>query len=63
VHRQIEIKGSKCEAAEVSWLPTVTVPVGAAAAALAVNKLIEALEEHDDVKEVHTNADFSSGAG
>jgi transcriptional/translational regulatory protein YebC/TACO1 len=29
-----------------------------AAAITAVNKLIEALEEHDDVKEVHSNAEF-----
>ena len=28
-------------------------------ASVAVNKLIEALEEHEDVKEVFSNADFS----
>jgi transcriptional/translational regulatory protein YebC/TACO1 len=27
--------------------------------AAAVNRLIEALEEHDDVKEVYSNAEFS----
>lgn len=62
VHRRIEANGIRCEAAEVTWLPTVTAPVGAVAAS-AVNKLTEALEEHDDVKEVYTNAEFSSGAG
>src|SRR5437762_1720382 len=61
VHQQIEAKGIQCEAAEVTWVPVMLVPVSAAGAA-AVNRLIEALEEHDDVKEVHTNAQFSSGA-
>jgi transcriptional/translational regulatory protein YebC/TACO1 len=28
------------------------------AAIAAVNRLIEALEEHDDVKEVYSNAEF-----
>ena len=57
VHKQIESKGIKCDVAEVTWLPTVTVPVAGDQAA-AVNKLIEALEEHDDVKEVFSNAQF-----
>src|SRR2546430_16188818 len=62
VQRQIEIKGIKCEAAEVSWLATVTAPVSEHDAST-VDRLIETLEEHDDVKEVYTNARFSSGAG
>jgi YebC/PmpR family DNA-binding regulatory protein len=57
VHRQVEVKGIKCEAAEITSLPTMMVPLAAAAAA-AFNKLIEALEEHDDVKEVFSNAEF-----
>jgi YebC/PmpR family DNA-binding regulatory protein len=61
VHRQIEAKGIKPEAAGVAWLPTQTVPVGAGHAAAAVSRLIEALEEHDDVKEVHANADLPAG--
>jgi len=62
VHKQLEAKGVKCEAAEVTWVPTATVPVGRAAAP-AVNRLIDALEEHDDVNEVHTNAEFPDEAG
>ena len=58
VHRKVEEKGIRCEAAEITWLPTVTAPAGDAASAAAVNKLVEALEEHDDVKEVFTNAEF-----
>jgi YebC/PmpR family DNA-binding regulatory protein len=58
VHKAVEAKGIKCAGAEVTELPTTTVPLAGADAVAAVNKLIEALEEHDDVKEVYTNADF-----
>ena len=58
VHRQIEAKGIKCEAAEITSLPTLTVPPADPATLAAVTKLIEALEEHDDVKEVFSNAEF-----
>ena len=57
VHKQIEAKGIKPDAAEVTELPTITVPVPGDGVA-AVNKLIEALEDHDDVKEVYSNAEF-----
>lgn len=57
VHKSIEAKGIKPAAAEVTWLPTITVPL-AEAKAEETNKLIDALEEHDDVKEVHSNAEF-----
>jgi YebC/PmpR family DNA-binding regulatory protein len=57
VHGQLESKGIKCAAAEVTWLPVSTVPVNEADAA-AVNRLIDALEEHDDVKEIYSNAGF-----
>jgi YebC/PmpR family DNA-binding regulatory protein len=58
VHKALEQKGLKCEVAEVTSLPTVTVPLREPAAIAAVNKLIEALEDHDDVKEVYANAEF-----
>jgi YebC/PmpR family DNA-binding regulatory protein len=58
VHKQLEAKGIKCATAEVASLATVTVPLTHEAAITAVNKLIDALEEHDDVKEVHSNAVF-----
>jgi transcriptional/translational regulatory protein YebC/TACO1 len=58
VHKQIEAKGIKCAVAEVTELPMTTVPLAPASAG-AVNKLIEALEEHDDVKEVYSNAEFA----
>ena len=58
VHKKIESKGIKCEAAELTSLPVLTVPCAEPAALAAVSKMIEALEEHDDVKEVFSNADF-----
>ena len=58
VHKQLEAKEIKCAAAEITWQPALTVPVAGAAAVAAVNQLIEALEEHDDVKEVYANAEF-----
>jgi YebC/PmpR family DNA-binding regulatory protein len=64
IHRHLEAKGIKAEAAEVTWLPTLTVPVHTATDGAAVSRLIEALEEHDDVKEVHANAELpASGSG
>src|SRR5258708_3749653 len=53
VNKQIEAKGIKPAVAEVTALPTVTVPLGDEASAGAVNRLLDALEDHDDVKEVY----------
>jgi YebC/PmpR family DNA-binding regulatory protein len=58
VHKQIETKGIKYASAEVTSLPDLSVPLADAAAAAAVTKLIDALEDHDDVKEVYANAEF-----
>lgn len=55
LHKQIESKGIRCASAEVTYLPLITV---APQNPEAVAKLVEALEEHDDVKEVYTNAEF-----
>jgi YebC/PmpR family DNA-binding regulatory protein len=57
VHKQIDAKGISCEAAEVAWLPIITVPLDTNDVA-GVNRLIEAFEDHEDVKEVHVNADY-----
>jgi YebC/PmpR family DNA-binding regulatory protein len=57
VHKQIEAKGIKCAVAEVTELPMSTTPLSPASAN-AMSKLIEALEDHDDVKEVYSNAEF-----
>lgn len=63
VLKQVEAKGIKCASAEVTSLPTLTVPLSDPAAVAAVNRLTDALEEHDDVKEVYSNAEFPNGAG
>jgi YebC/PmpR family DNA-binding regulatory protein len=57
VHKQIEARGIKPAVAEVTELADIVVPVPAGAAE-AINKLIDALEDHDDVKEVYSNAEF-----
>jgi YebC/PmpR family DNA-binding regulatory protein len=58
VHKLIEGKGIKAAAAEVTSLPSLTVPLADEPSAAAVNRLIDALEEHDDVKDVYSNAEF-----
>ena len=60
VHKAIEAKGIKCDAAGVTYLPTITVPLAEPAAVAAVNRLIELLEDHDDVKEVYSNAEVAN---
>ena len=60
VHRAIEAAGIKCASAQVSQLPLVSVPLAAPGGADTVSRLIEALEEHDDVKEVFSNAEFAA---
>jgi YebC/PmpR family DNA-binding regulatory protein len=61
VHKALDQKGLKCEVAEITSLPSLTVPINDATTAAAVSKLIDALEEHDDVKEVYSNAEFPAG--
>jgi len=58
VHKAIEAAGIKCEAAEITEVPIVTVPVTDPNVAQSINKLLEALDDHDDVKEVYCNAEL-----
>lgn len=58
VHQTVEAKGIKCALAEVTELPTMTVPLTDAGKIEALNRLVEAIEDHEDVKEVYTNADM-----
>jgi YebC/PmpR family DNA-binding regulatory protein len=62
VHKAVEGKGIKPAVAEVTSLPVTTVPLDNTNAG-AVNKLIELLEDHEDVKEVYSNAEFPDNAG
>src|ERR1051326_3842651 len=61
VHKQIEAKGIKAAAAGVTEVPTLTVPLREEQAG-AITKLVDALEDHDDVKEVYSNAVFGEDA-
>jgi YebC/PmpR family DNA-binding regulatory protein len=58
VHKVIEGKGIQVDAAAVTHLPTMTAPVSDPAAVAAVTRLTDLLEEHEDVKEVYSNAEF-----
>jgi YebC/PmpR family DNA-binding regulatory protein len=58
VHKHLEAKGIKPEVAGVTELATVSVPLADGQAAAAVNRLLDLLEDHDDVKDVHSNAQF-----
>src|ERR1700760_554307 len=58
VHKQLEAKGIKCVSAQITSLPALMVPVSDAPTVAAVNRLTDLLEEHDDVKEVYSNAEL-----
>lgn len=58
VHEAIEAKGIPCEAAEVTALPELTVPLNDESTLRVVARLLEALEDHDDVQQVYSNAEF-----
>ncbi|MGA2221349.1 MAG: YebC/PmpR family DNA-binding transcriptional regulator [Verrucomicrobiia bacterium] len=59
VHKAIETKGLKPTTAEVAYLPITPVSVNDERTAKSVLALIEALEEHDDVQNVHASLDIS----
>jgi len=62
VHKQIEAKGFKPALAELTALADVTMPLANESSAASVNRLLDALEDHDDVKEVYSNAEFPEDA-
>jgi transcriptional/translational regulatory protein YebC/TACO1 len=63
VQKAVEDKGYSCEVAEITSLPTLTVSISDSAAIQAINKLVENLEDHMDVKDVYTNAEFPDETG
>jgi YebC/PmpR family DNA-binding regulatory protein len=60
VHKAIEQAGIKPEAAGVTFLSESTVPMTDGEQAAEVSKLIDLLEEHEDVNEIFTNADLEA---
>lgn len=57
VHKAIDDKGIQCSVSEVTSIPNLTVPIAEEEAAR-LNRLIEALEDNDDVSNVYSNADI-----
>jgi YebC/PmpR family DNA-binding regulatory protein len=58
VAHALEQKGIKPEHAEISYIPTTTVPVADRAVAAALEKLHEALDEDEDVQTVFSNEEI-----
>lgn len=63
VHRRLEAAGIHPADAGVTYLPTHTVPLPGPGAVQAITHLLELLEDHDDVKEVHHNAELPVDSG
>lgn len=57
VRDALEHAGTPAAEAQIMWIPSSTIDVTGTGAAL-VTQLIEALEEHDDVQKVFSNANF-----
>jgi len=58
VHKRLEARNLKPAMAEVTAVAMVTAPLQGEQTVAAVNRLIDALEDHEDVKEVYSNAEF-----
>jgi len=59
VHQAIETKEIAMETAEITQLPEMTAPVSSEAEMEKVQKLVDRLEDHDDVQGVYTNAEMA----
>ena len=58
VRQALQVAGIDYESADVSFLPSISIPIGAGGAR-ALFELIEAIEECDDVQNVYGNFDVS----
>lgn len=58
VSHALESAGIKTESAEISYIPTTTIPVTDVAVAKTIIKLHDALEELDDVQAVFSNEEM-----
>jgi YebC/PmpR family DNA-binding regulatory protein len=61
VAKALEDKQIKCESSDLVYLPNVEVPISDADTAKKIQKLIDTLEDLDDVKAVHSNDDIADG--
>ena len=60
VLKQIEDANIPTETAGITFLPELLSPVPANAVE-SIQKLMDTLEDHDDVKDVYSNAEFANG--
>jgi transcriptional/translational regulatory protein YebC/TACO1 len=58
VRAALDAGGIAYDSADATMLPTSTVPLGNADDAKKVLRLLDALDEHDDVQGVHANFDI-----
>lgn len=61
VAKALEDKQIKCESSDLVYLPNIEVPISDADTAKKVQRLIDVLEDLDDVKAVHSNDDIADG--
>lgn len=61
VAKALDDKQIKCESSDLVYIPNVEVPISDADMAKKIQKLIDALEDLDDVKAVHSNDDIAEG--
>lgn len=59
VHKALESAGIVCETTGITYIPKSMVPVNRKEAGN-VLKIIELIDEHDDTREVYSNADFAT---
>lgn len=58
VHKAIESSGIKPDSASVTFVPEATIPITDPANASEISKLLDLLEEHEDVKDIFTNVEL-----
>ncbi|MBQ7332284.1 MAG: YebC/PmpR family DNA-binding transcriptional regulator [Opitutales bacterium] len=61
VAKALDDKQIKCESSDLVYIPNVEVPISDVDMAKKIQKLIDALEDLDDVKAVHSNDDIADG--
>lgn len=61
VAKALDDKQIKCESSDLVYIPNVEVPISDADMAKKIQKIIDALEDLDDVKAVHSNDDIADG--
>jgi len=58
VHQAVEAADIAMESAEIKALPEMTAPISSEADLGKVDRLVDLLEDHDDVQEVYSNAEL-----